>query len=53
MDCTFYEPMYWGLDPVFSTKVKLNVREVLALKNYPGFQGKIEHHMKTQLAAIS
>ena len=31
---------FWGLDPLHWIHVKLFVRDVLQLKNYPGFKGK-------------
>ena len=35
----FYPPRFWGLDPLFSARVKLNISDVLALREYPGFAG--------------
>jgi hypothetical protein len=35
----FFPPRFWGLDPLFSAKVKLNIKNVLSLTNYPEFPG--------------
>ena len=34
-----YEPRFWGLDPVFSTRVKLNIVDVLSLQPHPAIPG--------------
>lgn len=31
----YYEPRFWGLDPVFSARVKLNIADVMALQPHP------------------
>ena len=36
-----YEPRFWGLDPVFCTRVKLNIGDVMSLQSHPNFPGKI------------
>lgn len=36
----FFPPRFWGLDPLFSAKVKLNIRDVLSLANYPEYPGQ-------------
>ena len=36
----FFPPRFWGLDPLFSAKVKLNIGEVLSLSHYPDFPGQ-------------
>ena len=36
----FFPPRFWGLDPVFSAKVKLNIGDVLTLAPYPEFPGE-------------
>ena len=37
---------FWGLDPLHWIHVKLFVRDVLQLKNYPGFKGKHFNNVK-------
>lgn len=34
-----YEPRFWGLDPVFSTRVRLNIIDVLSLQPHPTIPG--------------
>ena len=36
----FFPPRFWGLDPLFSAKLKLNIRDVLNLSPYPEFPGR-------------
>ena len=35
-----FPPRFWGLDPLFSAKLKLNIRDVFNLSPYPEFPGK-------------
>ena len=35
-----FPPRFWGLDPLFSAKAKLNVSDVLSLNCYPDFPGQ-------------
>ena len=39
-----FPPRFWGLDPLFSAKVKLNIRDVLKLEPYPEFPGQQIYH---------
>lgn len=34
-----YEPRFWGLDPVFSARVKLNIIDVKSLQSHPIISG--------------
>ena len=36
----YYEPRFWGLDPVFSARIKLNVMDVLSLEAHPSVPGE-------------
>ena len=36
----FFPPRFWGLDPLFSAKLKLNIRDVLSLGPYPDYPGQ-------------
>ena len=38
----YYQPRFWGLDPLFSAKAKLSVGDVLTLQEYPDFPGTEE-----------
>ena len=44
MDCgeavQHYEPRFWGMDPVFSARVKLNIIDVLTLQPHPTIAGE-------------
>lgn len=35
-----YEPRFWGVDPVFSARVKLNIIDVLTLQPHPTIAGE-------------
>lgn len=35
-----YEPRFWGLDPLFSARVKLNVIDVMSLQPHPTVPGE-------------
>lgn len=35
-----FPPRFWGLDPLFSAKIKLNIKDVLSLANYPEYPGQ-------------
>lgn len=39
MELEYYEPRFWGLDPVFSARVKLNIIDVISLQPYPTIPG--------------
>lgn len=39
-----YPPRFWGLDPLFSAKIKLNIKDVLSLANYPEYPGQFSGH---------
>jgi hypothetical protein len=34
-----FEPRFWGLDPVFSARVKLNIIDILSLQSHPTVPG--------------
>ena len=36
----FFPPRFWGLDPLFSAKLKFNIRDVLNLSPYPEYPGE-------------
>ena len=38
----YFPPRFWGLDPLFSAKVKLNIRDVLILAHYPEYPGQCD-----------
>lgn len=40
MSAEYFPPRFWGLDPLFSAKIKLNISDVLALSCYPDFPGQ-------------
>lgn len=40
MEPEYYEPRFWGLDPVFSARVKLNVADVMSLQPHPTVPGR-------------
>ena len=46
-DLVYYPIRFWGLDQLYQAKVKLNVADALALKEYPGFSGAYEKHICT------
>lgn len=46
----------WGLDPLFYARVKLNVLDIMQLKNYQGYTGEIlnnnAHFSHTQTPCV-
>ena len=36
-----YPARYWGLDPIFSTHIKLFVRDLLVLPQFEDYKGKV------------
>lgn len=53
-----FPPRFWGLDPLFSAKAKLNVSDVLSLSCYPDFPGqhpgkdRVDTNMPTMLHVL-
>ena len=48
----FFPPRLWGLDPLFTTRFKLRIKEVENLQDYPGYQGSPAEQYMAYVFAI-